>query len=127
MFVSVQRLSTLNHYPVLKRPRERRERFHHARWRLLEDANFYLVLIPERLPIEETARTLRTLTLLDTASTRARPALSTIRGPRHCHGPEPGLLSSSAGSSVSVQTLMILTGPPHTRSATYMSRGRVVW
>jgi arsenite-transporting ATPase len=47
--------------PVLGRLRERRDRFHHARHRLLEDASFYLVLIPERLPIEETARTLETL------------------------------------------------------------------
>jgi len=48
--------------PVLERLRERRERFHHARHRLLEDTTFYLVLIPERLPIEETARSLQTLT-----------------------------------------------------------------
>ncbi len=48
--------------PVLNRLRERRDKFHHARHRLLEDANFYLVLIPERLPIEETSRTLHTLT-----------------------------------------------------------------
>ncbi|CAN5824905.1 TRC40/GET3/ArsA family transport-energizing ATPase [soil metagenome] len=48
--------------PVLERLRERRERFHHARHRLLEDTTFYLVLIPERLPIEETARSLKTLT-----------------------------------------------------------------
>lgn len=48
--------------PVLERLRERRERFHHARQRLLEDTIFYLVLIPERLPIEETARSLKTLT-----------------------------------------------------------------
>jgi arsenite-transporting ATPase len=48
--------------PVLQRLRERRERFHHARHRLLEDTVFYLVLIPERLPIEETARSLQTLT-----------------------------------------------------------------
>jgi arsenite/tail-anchored protein-transporting ATPase len=48
--------------PVLNRLRERRERFHHARHRLLKDANFYLVLILERLPIEETARTLHSLT-----------------------------------------------------------------
>jgi arsenite-transporting ATPase len=48
--------------PILARLRERRDRFHHARHRLLEDTTFYLVLIPERLPIEETARTLRTLT-----------------------------------------------------------------
>ncbi len=48
--------------PTLKRLRERRDKFHHARHRLLEDAIFYLVLIPERLPIEETSRTLHTLT-----------------------------------------------------------------
>lgn len=48
--------------PILNRLRERRDRFHHARHRLLEDTTFYLVLIPERLPIEETARTLPTLT-----------------------------------------------------------------
>jgi arsenite-transporting ATPase len=48
--------------PTLKRLREHRDKFHHARHRLLEDAIFYLALIPERLPIEETSRTLRTLT-----------------------------------------------------------------
>ncbi|MDP8972354.1 MAG: ArsA family ATPase [Actinomycetota bacterium] len=48
--------------PTLTRLRERRDKFHHARHRLLEDATFYLVLIPERLPIEETNRTLHTLT-----------------------------------------------------------------
>ncbi len=48
--------------PTLKRLRDRRDKFHHARHRLLEDAVFYLVLIPERLPIEETSRTLHTLT-----------------------------------------------------------------
>ena len=48
--------------PILSRLRNRRDRFHHARHRLLEDTIFYLVLIPERLPMEETARTLRTLT-----------------------------------------------------------------
>jgi arsenite-transporting ATPase len=47
--------------PVLERLRDRRERFHHARHRLLEDTTFYLTLIPERLPIEETSRTLFTL------------------------------------------------------------------
>ena len=51
--------------PILNRLRERRDRFHHARHRLLEDATFYLVLIPERLPIEETARTLEVLTQND--------------------------------------------------------------
>ncbi len=47
--------------PILERLRERRHKFHHARHRLLEDTAFYLVLIPERLPIEETARALKTL------------------------------------------------------------------
>lgn len=47
--------------PILERLRERRHKFHHARRRLLEDATFYLVLIPERLPIEETARALEAL------------------------------------------------------------------
>ena len=48
--------------PILNRLRERRGRFDHARHRLLEDTTFYLALIPERLPIEETARALDTLT-----------------------------------------------------------------
>jgi arsenite/tail-anchored protein-transporting ATPase len=48
--------------PILDRLRERRDKFHRARHRLLEDTAFYLVLVPERLPIEETARTLHTLT-----------------------------------------------------------------
>ncbi len=48
--------------PVLDRLRERRQKFHDARHRLLEDTTFYLVLIPERLPIEETHRALKTLT-----------------------------------------------------------------
>lgn len=48
--------------PILDRLRERRERFHHARHRLLEDTAFNLVLIPERLPIEETSRSIETLT-----------------------------------------------------------------
>ena len=48
--------------PILNRLRERRDKFHHARHRLLEDTTFYLVLIPERLPIEETERALKTLT-----------------------------------------------------------------
>jgi arsenite-transporting ATPase len=47
--------------PILNRLRERRKRFHHARHRLLEDTLFYLVLIPERLPIEETSRALEVL------------------------------------------------------------------
>jgi arsenite/tail-anchored protein-transporting ATPase len=48
--------------PILDRLRERRDKFHRAHHRLLEDAIFYLVLIPERLPIEETARALKVLT-----------------------------------------------------------------
>jgi arsenite-transporting ATPase len=48
--------------PILSRLRERRDKFHHARHRLLEDTTFYLTLIPERLPIEETARAFKTLT-----------------------------------------------------------------
>jgi arsenite-transporting ATPase len=51
--------------PILETLRERRERFHTARHRLMEDAVFYLVLIPERLPIEETARTLEVLSGAD--------------------------------------------------------------
>jgi arsenite-transporting ATPase len=51
-----------NDDPILNRLRERRDKFHHARHRLLEDTTFYLVLIPERLPIEETLRTLPALT-----------------------------------------------------------------
>lgn len=47
--------------PVLERLRERSRKFHHARHRLLDDTTFYLVMIPERLPIEETSRTLKTL------------------------------------------------------------------
>ncbi len=47
--------------PILRRLRERRDRFHHARRRLQADTMFYLVLMPERLPIEETARALLTL------------------------------------------------------------------
>ncbi len=48
--------------PILERLRERTRRFHHARHRLVDDTTFYLVLIPERLPIEETGRALETLT-----------------------------------------------------------------
>lgn len=48
--------------PILNRLRERRDKFHHARHRLLEDTTFYLALIPERLPIEETGRALKVLT-----------------------------------------------------------------
>ncbi|MDN5698353.1 MAG: ArsA family ATPase [Rubrobacter sp.] len=51
--------------PILSRLRERRERFHHARHRLLEDTAFNLVLIPERLPIEETDRSVQTLAAND--------------------------------------------------------------
>ena len=47
--------------PILETLRTRRERFHHARHSLMEDAVFYLVLIPERLPIEETARSIEVL------------------------------------------------------------------
>lgn len=47
--------------PILENLRVRRERFHNARHRLMEDAVFFLVLIPERLPIEETARTIDVL------------------------------------------------------------------
>jgi len=47
--------------PILETLRTRRERFHHARHRLMEDAVFYLVLIPERLPIEETERSVEVL------------------------------------------------------------------
>lgn len=51
--------------PILERLRERTKRFHHARHRLVDDTTFYLVLIPERLPIEETGRALETLTTND--------------------------------------------------------------
>jgi arsenite-transporting ATPase len=51
--------------PILERLRDRRDKFHHARHRLLEDTTFYLVLIPERLPIEETDRALETLAAND--------------------------------------------------------------
>lgn len=47
--------------PVLRRLRDRRTRLREARTRLLEDAAFRLVLVPERLPIEETARAMDTL------------------------------------------------------------------
>ncbi|MPZ86645.1 MAG: arsenic transporter [Nitriliruptorales bacterium] len=47
--------------PVVARLRERRDRLRATRARLLADAAFWLVLIPERLAIEETARALRTL------------------------------------------------------------------
>lgn len=53
--------------PVMARLRARRDRFLRARRRLLEDAVFHLVLTPERLPIEESARA---LTALDTAGVR---------------------------------------------------------
>ncbi len=48
--------------PILNRLRKRKEKFHEARHKLIEDAIFYLALIPERLPIEETDRALRALT-----------------------------------------------------------------
>lgn len=41
---------------IVTRLRQRRDRFLRARQRLLEDAVFDLVVLPERLPIEETAR-----------------------------------------------------------------------
>lgn len=51
--------------PVLARLRERRARFQEAGRRLREDAAFWLVLLPERLAIEETARAAVTLTDAD--------------------------------------------------------------
>ena len=50
--------------PVLDRLRARRDRLDAARRRLLSDAVFHLVLVPERLPVAETARALE---VLDTA------------------------------------------------------------
>lgn len=47
--------------PVLRRLRARRDALRATRQRLLDDAAFHLVLTPERLPIEETARTAATL------------------------------------------------------------------
>jgi arsenite/tail-anchored protein-transporting ATPase len=47
--------------PVLAHLREQRERLRTFRGRLLDDATFLPVLIPERLPIEETARAVPTL------------------------------------------------------------------
>lgn len=47
--------------PVLRRLRSRRDALQATRQRLIDDAAFHLVLIPERLPIEETARTTATL------------------------------------------------------------------
>lgn len=47
--------------PVVARLRQRRDRLRETRARLLAEAAFWLVLIPERLAIEETARALRTL------------------------------------------------------------------
>ncbi|MFP4635397.1 MAG: ArsA family ATPase [Nitriliruptoraceae bacterium] len=44
--------------PVLDHLHAQRERLRIFRKRLLEDARFHLVMIPERLPIEETARAL---------------------------------------------------------------------
>jgi arsenite/tail-anchored protein-transporting ATPase len=48
--------------PLLRRLRTHRDKLHHARHRLLDDALFYVVLIPERLAVEETTRTLKALT-----------------------------------------------------------------
>lgn len=42
--------------PVMAALHERRARFERAANRLRDDASFWLVLVPERLPIEETAR-----------------------------------------------------------------------
>lgn len=42
--------------PVLDRLREQRSRLQRLRRRLVDDATFHPVLVPERLPIEETAR-----------------------------------------------------------------------
>lgn len=47
--------------PVLDRLRARRDRLDAARRRLLSDAVFHLVLVPERLPVAETARALEVL------------------------------------------------------------------
>jgi arsenite/tail-anchored protein-transporting ATPase len=47
--------------PVLERLRRQRERLTTLRRRLIEDAVLHAVLIAERLPIEETARTLPAL------------------------------------------------------------------
>ncbi len=47
--------------PILARLRERRSRFRTARRRLLDDAVFHLVCIPERLPVAETVRAAATL------------------------------------------------------------------
>jgi arsenite/tail-anchored protein-transporting ATPase len=47
--------------PVITRLRQQRDRLVEVRRRLREDAIVHLVLIPERLPIEETARALATL------------------------------------------------------------------
>ncbi|MBW3602223.1 MAG: ArsA family ATPase [Actinobacteria bacterium] len=48
--------------PILRRLQARRTRYRSARRRLLDDAALWLVLVPERLPIEETARAERALT-----------------------------------------------------------------
>lgn len=47
--------------PVVARLRERRDRLREAGHRLRADAALWLVVVPERLPIEETARALSTL------------------------------------------------------------------
>ncbi len=51
--------------PILRRLQTRRSRYRAARRRLLDDAALWLVLVPERLPIEETARAERALTRAD--------------------------------------------------------------
>ncbi|CAN5281125.1 TRC40/GET3/ArsA family transport-energizing ATPase [soil metagenome] len=48
--------------PILRRLQARRAHYRAARRRLLDDAALWLVLVPERLPIEETARAERALT-----------------------------------------------------------------
>ena len=47
---------------LLLRLRQRRDRLHSAGVRLRDDAVFWLVVVPERLPIQETARTVDALT-----------------------------------------------------------------
>ncbi len=44
----------------------------------------------------------------------------------HRHGSASNYLHCVPESSISVETLMILTGLSHTRSAIYMSKGRLV-
>lgn len=52
---------------VLDHLRDRQQRFHEARERLHHDSTFLVVLVPERLPIEETARTVTALSANDIA------------------------------------------------------------